>query len=248
MRRNYRVAMSVLAAGIVLGLSISAQAKGSQPGPCSTAVNVTSIVADTDSSNLPFQLQSDGKGSYVTYTNSKTDSVVSEIQQNSCDWLFDTTNSASRAVTVTLLFPASTPSAPPPFTNATQVRSRILAFCNSHGANNNGTSFGSMTFAGQTLECGLRLGEIPYNGNSYAVAFNPSNYAGTTLLQVTCTGAVSSQCNAWTTTPIPNMVIDPSTGQTSAIGELLQVSTVKGQTVQTPLGLYYVAFSVTIHK
>ncbi len=105
-----------------------------------------------------------------------------------------------------------------------------------------------MTFAGQTLECGLRVGEIPYNGNTYALVFNPNNYAGTTLLQVTCTGAVSSQCNAWTTTPIPNMVIDPSTGQTSAIGELVQVSTVRGQTVNTPLGLYYVAFSVTIHK
>ncbi len=245
MLKNLNISLTV--AVLALAVAAPARGKGAQPGPCSTAVNVTSIIADTDSGNLPFQFQSDGKGAYVTYTNSKTDSVVSEVQQNSCDWLFDTTNSASRAVTLTLLYPASTPSAPPPFTNATQVRSRIISLCNSHGANNNGISFGSMTFTGQTLDCGLRVGEIPYNGNTYAVAFNPSNYAGATWVQVTCTGALSSQCNAWTVTP-PPFTIDPSTGQTSAIGELLQVSTVRGQTVNTPLGLYYVALSVTITK
>jgi hypothetical protein len=233
-----------LAAGIVLGLSMSAQAK---PGPCSSNVNVTSIIADTDSNNAPFQLQSDGKGSYVTYTNSKTDSVINEIQGGGgCSWLFDTTNSASRTITLTLLYPASPPSAPPPFTIATKVRSRIISRCIDNPLNN-GITYGLMTYAGQTLECGHRIGEIPYNGNTYAVAFNPVNFPGTTNLQVTCTGAVSSVCNAWTTMPIPGTV-DPYTGQPSAIGELLQVSTVKGQEVDTPLGLYYFAFSVTTHK
>ena len=220
---------------------------GAKSSPCSTALNVTSIIADTDISNNPFQLKSDGKGSYVTYTNSKTDSVISQIQGSSCDWVFSTTNSATRTVTVTLLYPASTPSAPPPFTNPTAVGSGFIALCNTHGFSNNGISYGSMTFAGQTIECGLRV-NIPYNGKAYALVFNPYTYAGTTPLQVTCTGAVSSQCNAWTTTPIPNMVVDPSTGQTSAIAELVQVSTAKGQTIDTPMGLYYVAFSMTIHE
>lgn len=224
-----------------------AQAKGSKPGPCSTSVDVTTLLADTDISNNPFQLQSDGKGPYVTYTNSKTDSVVSQIQGNSCDWVFSTTNSATRAVTITLLYPASTPSAPPPFTNPTAVGSGFISLCNSHGVSNNGISYGSMTFAGQSLECGLRV-NVPYNGNNYALVFNPYTYAGTTLLQVTCTGAVSSQCNAWTTTPIPNSAPNPITGQPTAIAELVQVSTAKGQTIDTPMGLYYVAFSVTIIK
>src|SRR5579859_7187843 len=216
-------------------------------GPSSTCggYNVTSIVADTDSSNLPFQFQSDGKGSYVTYTNSKTDSVISQIQQSSCAWLFDTTNSTSRGVTLTLLYPASTPSAPAPFTTAT-VLSRIITTCNAN-ALNNGISVGSMTFTGQTLDCALRFGAIPYNGNTYAVAFSPNNFTGTTWARVTCTGAVSSLCNSWTVTA-PPLTTDPSTGQASAIGELLQVSTVKGKTVTTLLGLYYVAFSVTITK
>ncbi|HEV2352503.1 MAG TPA: hypothetical protein VG028_21930 [Terriglobia bacterium] len=210
------------------------------------SINVTSIFADTDTSDNPFQLQSDGLGAYFTYTNSKTDSVTSQIQATSCDLLFDITNSASRAVRVTLLYPASTPSAPPPFTNPTPVRSRIITTCFDNALNGK-TSLGLMTFAGQTLDCAFRIGEIPYNGNTYAVVFDPSTFAGSTWAHVTCTGAQSSQCNAWTITGPPTTV-DSSTGQVSAIGELLQVSTVKGKTVSTQMGLYFVSLSITIHE
>jgi hypothetical protein len=220
---------------------------GAKSNPCSSDVNVTTLIADTDSGSNPFQLQSDGMGAYSTYTQSKSDSLISEMQGGSCDWLFDTTNSASRAVTLTLLYPASTPAASP-FTNPTPIRSRFISLCNSHGFSNNGVTYGSMTFTGQTLECGLRAADITYNGKSYALVFNPNTYAGTTALQVTCTGAVSSQCNSWTTTPIPNSAPNPITGQPTAIAELVQVSTAKGKTIETPLGLYYVAFSVTIHE
>jgi hypothetical protein len=249
--RNNKIARIFLAAGIVAGLSITASAKGG-PKPSSgcasgSNVNVTTLIADTDSNSLPFQFQSDGKGPYTTYTNSKTDSVVSEIQGNSCDWLFDTSTSASRTVGLTLLYQASTPSAPPPFTNATQVGSRVISKC-SLNPNNNGISYGTMTFTEQTLQCELSIGQITYNGKTYGLRFEPNNYAGATWVQVTCTGAVSSQCNAWTVTPIPNTAVNPSTGQATAIGELVQLSTVKGQTVATPLGLYYVAFSVTVHE
>lgn len=212
----------------------------------SPAINVTSIFADMDSSNNPFQLQSDGLGAYFAYTNSNTDSVTSEIQPTSCDLLFDTTNSASRAVTVTLLYPASTPSAPPPFTNPTPVRSRIITTCFDNTLNGR-TSLGLMTLAGQTLDCGFRVGEISYNGNTYALEFDPNSIAGTTWAHVTCTGAQSSQCNAWTITGPPG-TLDSSTGQPSAIGELLHISTVKGKTVSTHMGLYFVSLSITIHE
>jgi len=243
MQKEIKILVSGLTAAIALGLSLSAQAKGSQPGPCNTNVNVTSIVADTDSGNLPFQFQSDTKGPYVTYTNSKTDSVISQLQ--GCAWVFDTTNSASRGVTLTFLYPASTPSAPPPFTTAT-VRSDIITTCFDNSLNN-GINVGTMSFAGQTIDCAFRIGAISYSGNTYAVEFDPNSIAGTTWAHVTCTGAVSSLCNSWTV-GAPPLTTDPSTGQPSAIGELLQVSTVKGKTVTTQLGLYYVAFSVTIHK
>lgn len=246
MHKKLDIVISVVGT-VVLAVALPARAQGSRPGPCSTNVNVTTTVADTDiSSSNPFQFQSDGQGPYKTYSNFRTDSVTSEIQVNSCDWLFDTTNSASRAVAVTLLFPASTPLSPPPFTNATLVRSRIISRCGQN-ALNSGISYGSMTFAGQTLQCQLSIGDIPYNGNTYAVRFNPNNYAGTTWTQVTCTGAVSSVCNSWTVTPISNSGTNPL-GEVTAIGELVQLSTIKGQTVVTPMGLYYVAFDVTIHK
>jgi hypothetical protein len=39
---------------------------------------------------------------------------------------------------------------------------------------------------------------------------------------------------------------DTATGQTSAIGELTQITTSQGKTVETPLGLYYVDLSASI--
>jgi hypothetical protein len=235
-----------LAAGIVLGLSMSAQAKTEAPPCSSTTFNVTSIFANADSNNDPFQWQSDGKGAYVTYTKSKTDSVTSEITY--CEWSFDLNTSTERTISLTLLYPASTPLANPPFTTATEVTANFVDVCGDQVGNTDGLDYGLMTTTGQTLECGLRLGAIPYKGKTYAVAFNPVNWPGSTNLQVTCTGVGAGYCNSWTITPIPGLV-DPYTGQTSAIGALLEVTEPgAGNPGSTLMGLYYFAFDVTIHE
>src|SRR5262249_30029069 len=137
----------------------------------------------------------------------------------------------------------STISTQPPFLGPTNVAARIISKCEKN-ADNNGLSYGTMTYAGQNLQCGFSAA-FSYGGNSYAVRMNPNDWAGTTWVQVKCIGASGSpsQCNGWTVAPNPG-VFTNSLGQFSAIGELTQVTT-KGQYVETPLGLYYVAFSAS---
>lgn len=206
---------------------------------------VTSIVSDTDGTN-PFQLQSDTGGLYTSYTLSKTDSVVSEIQAGSCDWILDLSNSLSRTVALTFT-PTNQASstASPPFTGTQTVSPYIISKCGKNSANN-GISYGTMAY-GQTLQCGFSAA-FGYQGSNYALRMEPDNFAGTNWVQVSCGGADSAGCNSWTVTPIPGLVTNPGTGQSSSIGELMQATTVKGQTVFTNLGLYYVAFSVAVHK
>lgn len=229
---------------LVMGGGLSASAKGNST-PC--GYNVTSAIADTDSNNNPFQLQSDTLGSYVTYGNTKssTDHVTSVIQANSCDWLLDLSSSKSRAVRLTLAYPASTVSTnpPPPFTGTQKLAARIISICGKNTLNN-GITYGTMTFAGQTLQCGLSV-FFSYNGSSYALKMNPASYSGTTWVQATCAGATSGQCNSWSVLPIPNAAFNNSTNQNTAIGELFLFGP-NGS--QTSIGLYEVAFSVSINK
>ena len=249
--RRYRaLAMPALAAGITVGLLTSAQAQGSTAncvGHNGTDISVTSIIADNDVNNLPFQFQSDGLGPYVTYNTSKTDQVSSVIQANSCDWVLAMSYLASRTVTLTF-GPANqeSSSASPPFTGAQRVTAYIISKCGKNPLNN-GLSYGTMSYAGQTLECGFSAAFV-YNGIQYALRMNPNNYAGTNWVQVACSGAISNVCNAWTVMPIPNTVMNAVTGQSSSIGELVEITTSKGKTVETSLGLYYVAFYVTLHE
>src|SRR6185436_2655715 len=92
----------ILGAGIVIGLLTGAPASGATAscgganGSNGVDINVTSIMADSDVNNLTFQFQSDGLGPYVTYNASKTDSVFSVIQANSCDWVLAMSSLASR--------------------------------------------------------------------------------------------------------------------------------------------------------
>jgi hypothetical protein len=244
--RGLRTTLFVLAAGFMLAVSIPATAKGARKpsggGGCTSGspVPVTSIIYNMDGNSQPFQFQSDGLGSYTSYNNSRTDSAISEIQQNSCDWLLDLSQSSSRTVALTFS------GANPPFTGTQNVSARIISKC-AKNPDNHGISYGSMTSSGQTLECGFSADFI-LNGNEYAVRWEPDNFAGTTWVQVQCTGAASGACNQWTVMPDPNVVINNGTGQTSSIGELIQITTVKGKTVSTSLGQFYVAFSVLISQ
>jgi len=241
MQSYRRIASSLLAAGMVVGLSIAASAKGNN-GPC--GYNVTSILNDYDTQTKPFQLQSDGLGSYVTET-LKTDQVSSVIQQ-SCSWALNTTDSTSRGLNLTLADPASNNQPAPPFAGPQLIHGVINNVCQLNPANNS-LSFGSMTSVGQTLSCPTAV-SFSFSGKSYVLELDPQKWAGTSYMQVTCQGLdpTSHLCSMWTAVPDPTTSGTNGAGQVAAIGELYEPAS-KGKS-QVALGLYYVSFSIAVHK
>jgi hypothetical protein len=237
---------------------------GSTSSGCSgkggQSFDVTSTILGTTSD--PFQLLSDGLGtSYSTYKNSKTDSATSEILSASCNWLLDLSHSTLRSVRLSMAYAVSSgeplPSGWPTDGSFVNIPARIITGCESNSANTNGSTYGSsvgnMKYGDPALQCGLWI-EFYSNGTVYGLAFNASKFQGATWAQVACQGGVSglgSQCNSWTVTPgldiNGNPGENPYIAQRSAVGELLQPSCY-GCSGGTPLGPYYVDFSVVIAK
>ena len=234
-----------LSAVLCLGMSLPCMAKG--PNSTGCGYNVTSILYDFDSqvSPQPFQYQSDGIGAYTTFRSSRNN-AVSSIIQSSCSWALDTTGSTTRGIVVTLAYPYSGITTPPPFTSATEIQGVFHTQCFNNAANNN-VNFGTMTFVGQTIACPMHL-VFTYNGVLYNLGLAPPTFAGTSYMQVTCTGATGGQCNQWTVQPDPaTSTINPQTNQLSGIAELFY-PTCNGCGNGTPIGQYLVSFSFLIHK
>lgn len=231
--------------GMLLAATTQAKNAGSKGSSASTCnYTVTSILNNADGNNVAFQFQSDGLGPYTAYSKG-TDSVKSMIDKN-CAWSLDTTSSKSRGIAVTLAYPVSS-GYTAPFTGPQVVRGRINTHCDANTANN-GVQPGSMTTAGQTLICPINVAFYAPNGTWYNIGLNPYNWAGTTMAQVTCTGASGGQCNSWSIVPDPgSSVMNPTTSQTSSIGELTLPPCV-GCSGGTAVGAYYFAYSFLIHK
>lgn len=230
---------------------------GGSPTGCSgrggSSFSVTSYVFDS-STGTPFQLQNDGNSKYLTYKNSRTDSVNSEIQGNTCDWVLNLSSSKSRTVQLTLAYPLtsgeSLPSGwPNNGSSPVSIPALVMTNCGRNPANGS-VSVGNMT-GGQTIQCGLHV-TFYSDGIQYSVRMNPIEWQGATWGQVTCTNADSSNlCDTWTVTPgldaNGQAATNQYTLQSTAIGELVQPSC-NGCTGGTPLGLYYVDFSGMITK
>jgi hypothetical protein len=214
---------------------------GSSSTIASCSYNVTSILYDTDSNSVPYQYQSDGLGPYTTF--SKGNNSVSSIIQKSCSWDLDTTSSSTRGIVVTLAYPDSS-GPPPPFVGPQDIHGVFHTECFDNSANNN-VNFGTMTFVGQTLACPMHF-VFAYNGVTYNLALAPPTWPGTSYMQVTCTGASGGNCNQWTVQPDPNTsFVNPATNQLSGIAELFLPSS---SGTGTPVGEFYVSFSLLIHK
>ncbi|HEY6936336.1 MAG TPA: hypothetical protein VI424_04255 [Terriglobales bacterium] len=232
-----------LSAILCLAMCLPCMAKSSS----GCGYNVTSVLYDSDSqvTPQPFQYQSDGGGPYTTFRASNNNSV-SSIIQSSCSWALDTTGSTTRGIVVTLAYPYSGITAPPPFTSATEIHGVFHTQCFNNSANNN-VNFGTMTFVGQTIACPMHL-VFTYNGVLYNLGLAPPTFAGTSYMQVTCAGASGGLCNQWTVQPDPaTSVINPQTNQLSGIAELFYPSC-NGCGTGTPIGQYLVSFSFLIHK
>jgi hypothetical protein len=222
-------------------------AKGSPRSTPCTQTNVTSVLSATDINSAPLQIQSDGVGSYTSFSTGrgKTADSVSSVVESNCMWTLDTTGSTSRGIVLTLAYPfASQPA--PPFVGPQELHAVMHTHCTAD-PNNNGLDFGTMTFAGQTLSCPVNLA-FYFNNVWYNFGMNPFNWPSATSALVTCSGASSGQCNSWTVVPDPaTSVINNSTDQPSAIGELILPPCV-GCSGGTPLGLYEVSFNFLVHK
>lgn len=228
---------------LCLGMAVPCMAKNPSTG---CGYNVTSILNDLDGQvpPQPFQYQSDSHGPYTTFRSNR-DVVDSDIQ-SSCSWELDTTGSTSRGIVVTLTYPYSATSTPPPFTGPTEIHGVFHTECFDNPANNN-LNFGTMTYVGQTLTCPMHL-VFNYNGISYNLGLAPPTWPGTSYMLVTCTGATAGQCNQWAVQPDPTTsVVNPQTNQLSAIAELFMPSSA-GSGTGTALGEYLVSFSFVIHK
>jgi hypothetical protein len=231
-----------LSAILCLGMSVPCMAKGSS----GCGYNVTSVLYDADSQvpAQPFQYQSDGLGPYTTFRSSGNNVVNSDIQ-SSCSWELDTTGSATREIVVTLAYPYSGVSTPP-FNGPTEIHGVFHTQCFNNPANNS-VNIGTMTSLGQTIACPMHL-VFTYNGVLYNLGLAPPTWAGTSYMQVTCTGVTSGQCNQWTIMPDPTTsVVNPQTNQLSGIAELFLPSC-NGCGTGTGLGQYLVSFSFLIHK
>jgi hypothetical protein len=230
---------------MLLGLAAPGMAKSPGGGGNSCGYNVTSVIADTDTNfnGLPFQLQSDGNGVYSPGVNGVTSQIASSV----CDWVLNLINS-TRAVNLTLDYQLSGSNSAP-FIGPTPVSANIISNCQNNPANT--LNYGTMS-GGQTLQCPIEA-DFTYGSNSYRLRMDPDKWTGSTWVQVACTSATGSLCSQWAVGPIPNWATDPDTNpanEPAAIGELIQVTTSggKGKVTLTPLGLYYVAFSITISK
>jgi hypothetical protein len=213
------------------------------PSSASCNFNVTSVLYNTDSNNVPLQYQSDGLGPYTTST--KGNNSVSSIIQKSCSWQLDTTGSTTRGIVLTLAYPDAS-GTKPPFVGPQEVKGVFHTTCQDY-APNNGLNFGTMTYVGQTLPCPLHF-VFTYNGVTYNLSLAPPNWPGTSLMQVTCAGVNGGLCNSWTVQPDPaTSVINPATNQLSSIGELF-VPSCSGCITGTGLGTFLVSYSFLIHQ
>lgn len=262
--------------GLALAMPVWAKSKsggggggGTSTGCISTGgsgktFNVTSSILGLPTDTAPFQLLSDGNMSYTTIKYSRKDSVLSEIQGNSCDWeLSISPSSTERAVQLNLgqPVPGQSPApTPPPGWSPNQYGfvsfpAVVMTNCG-RNSDNGSNSVGNIT-GGQTLQCALHI-KFYFGGTLYALRMNPSTWKGATWGQVDCIdSAGTSPCTNWTITPgqlgtfgeggaTGTYALDGSTNQyPSAIGELVKPPC-DGCTGGTAMGLYYVDFSIKV--
>lgn len=191
---------------------------------------VTSTI-ENGTTNSPYRIKSDGLGAYLNGTSS----VVSIIQGIG-DWELNTKSSKTRKVFFDFRDPVTTSTQTPnaPFQTAL-TPTRFISKCTQVGIKLQDLMLN------QTVLCPLAI-SLDYGGATYAVRMNPTNYAETDWVQWTCTSAVSGKCNGWLLEPS----VVQSNGERKVKGQLLKISTTKGQTVETPRGVFYFSFRMTL--
>ncbi|HSB11728.1 MAG TPA: hypothetical protein VLM38_19725 [Blastocatellia bacterium] len=198
---------------------------------------------------IPMQIQSDGN---ATYTNSST---LRSVIINAGGWDFDTGFTYIRRPTRRVYLDFSQPISKtgpggtdpvPPFTTAF-VRPWFSSKCYY-----NGVEMLAMG-AGEIVTCGL-TGNFanPADGVEYRIIMNPGCPAfsdgcpETNATTVTCTGVDGNgNCNIWTIEPSGPCVTADCSLRKNVI-RLAKIATVKGKSVATNLGDFYMSFAIEV--
>ena len=193
----------------------------------STLNNAGDITASTNN-----RIQSDNLGSYFNGVSS----VQSVLQGGLGDWVLDTSNSSTRSVLVDFRDPVPPTSVTNAPFNWQFVHARLISKCSQVGVDYRTILLNS------TVNCPLHA-VFTFNGTSYRLTMNPSNDAASNFAKVTCTGVnASGPCNQWVINPITQA--DGTTVKSIAV--LLRDTTVRGKTVTTNLGYFYMTFNIGI--
>jgi hypothetical protein len=208
-----------------------------------TTIPITSTFADLDATGLPYDVQSDGHGSYSNGAAGVTTFLTSNGYNHIAygDWQFDTYSSTTRKVNLSFDTndaaqpgdPAYTAPANPPFWGTQSVLAHIEDKCTF--INNDMLTMK----AGSRFTCPLIIRFPATSRTDYRlyIARSFTGYAETSDVQVSCNSADSGGCNDWFIDPIPVVNPDGSTNPGKAIGRLV----LSGKTL-TNDGDFYVAF------
>ena len=196
-------------------------------------LNVTSILAGSAADGSTYNLKSDG-APYVRVKQGKN--VVESQIQGIGDWELNTLGSTTRKVYADFSDPVVPGDTSAPFSSSL-LPVRFLTRCAVQGVNL------QLLAPGASVDCGISFGF--YVGSAqYGVRMYPVNYAGTSNVGWTCTGMniTTGRCNAWTAEP--NTV--QGDGETKAIGQLIKLTTRRGNIEEQLLGKFYFKFRVNL--
>jgi hypothetical protein len=185
---------------LLIFLAVTAFAKGSQR---LSNLPITATFADTDTSGVVADVQSDGQGSYFNGVGGVTSFLTTNGYNGIVwgDWQFDALNSPTRMVNISFAHSISvanggTAVPTPPFT-IKNVRAHIEDKC-TQISNNMITMSANHTFV-----CPLIIHFFDSNGFEYRIYMGPNWEPETAFVQVTCNAVASDGCNDWFIDPVP---------------------------------------------
>jgi hypothetical protein len=211
-------------------------------------IPVTSYLADYNSTNAPYYVQSDGSGAYPNGTNNVTSILLANGFNHivNGDWRLDLSGSTARFIRVTFApgnavqkgDPGYTAQANPPYwgTHLEAVRMENVCSLDNHDM---------LTMkAGDRFTCPMSIRFPAFTSTTYyrldmAHSYTYLNEPETQDVQVSCNSGDSVGCNDWFIDPIPVVNPDGSTspGQTRA-----RLNLVNNHGGRTDEGDFYLTF------
>jgi hypothetical protein len=169
---------------------------------------ITATFANTDTSGVVADIQSDGLGSYFNGVGGVTSFLTTNGYNGIVwgDWQFDALNSTTRMVSISFANPipvanGGTAVPTPPFT-IKNVRAHIEDKCTQ--ISNNMITMS----ANQTFLCPLIVHFFDSNGAEYRIYMGPNWEPETAFVQVTCNAVAFDGCKDWSIDPIPGFDVN----------------------------------------